>query len=74
MLSQPPPGSAPLAFETEYPQSARVQFLTLLRKNAVSYWRNVDYNAVRYVFTIIFALQFATVFWDTGGDRCAHCW
>ena len=40
-LSQPEPGSAPLAFKTEYAQPLWRQYVIILAKNLVSYWRRV---------------------------------
>jgi hypothetical protein len=41
-LSQPEPGSSPLAFDTEYAQPLWRQFVIILAKNLVSYWRRVS--------------------------------
>ncbi|KAK9806328.1 hypothetical protein WJX72_010375 [[Myrmecia] bisecta] len=67
--SQPAPGSSPIAFATEYPQPLWAQYLALLAKNTISYWRNPAYNAVRFNFTAVFAFLFGTVFWRTGQSR-----
>ena len=41
-LSQPEAGSSPLAFATEYAQPLWRQYLIILAKNLVSYWRRVS--------------------------------
>ena len=38
-LSQPPPGSKPLAFDRPFPQSTLAQLWICLRKNFVCMWR-----------------------------------
>ena len=38
-LSQPEAGSSPLAFATEYAQPLWRQYLIILAKNMVCYWR-----------------------------------
>ncbi len=38
-LEQPEPGTAPLAFSRRYPQSLLSQYLIVLTKNFVCYWR-----------------------------------
>ena len=38
-LSQPAPGSAPLAFDSPFPQPLWAQYLIILKKNTICYWR-----------------------------------
>ncbi|KAF8696867.1 hypothetical protein HU200_036506 [Digitaria exilis] len=65
-LSKPPPGSSDLNFPTQYSRSFFTQCLACLWKQKLSYWRNPSYTAVRFMFTIIIALLFGTMFWDLG--------
>ncbi|XP_020535290.1 pleiotropic drug resistance protein 1 isoform X2 [Jatropha curcas] len=65
-LSNPVPGTKDLHFPTRYPQSFFVQFIACLWKQHWSYWRNASYTAVRFLFTIVIALMFGTMFWDLG--------
>lgn len=68
-LEQSVPGSAPLHFHTAYPQSLPRQYVIILIKNLVSYWRYPQYNAVRFSFTALFALILGTTFWRVGMHR-----
>ncbi|RZC45157.1 hypothetical protein C5167_038107 [Papaver somniferum] len=38
-----------------------------LWKQHWSYWRNPEYNAIRFFFTVICALLFGSIFWQMGG-------
>ncbi|XP_007016113.2 PREDICTED: ABC transporter G family member 31 [Theobroma cacao] len=68
-LSVPPPGSQPLKFSSSYSQNQLSQFLICLRKQNLVYWRSPQYNLVRLVFTMVFALILGSVFWDVGSQR-----
>ncbi|KAD4889306.1 hypothetical protein E3N88_21379 [Mikania micrantha] len=68
-LSVPPPGAVDLHFETQYAQSAWGQFKSCLWKMWWSYWRNPDYNLVRFCFTLLCALMVGTVFWKIGNKK-----
>lgn len=65
-LSSPVPGSKDLFFPTQYSQSYFSQFMACLWKQHWSYWRNPLYTAVRFLFTMIIALMFGTMFWNLG--------
>ncbi|PUZ59878.1 hypothetical protein GQ55_4G078800 [Panicum hallii var. hallii] len=68
-LSTPPPGSSDLHFPTTHSRSFFTQCLACLWKQNLSYWRNPQYNAVRFFFTAIKALLFGTIFWGLGSKR-----
>ncbi|KAK8455788.1 hypothetical protein SEVIR_4G219401v4 [Setaria viridis] len=68
-LSTPPPGSSDLHFPTTHSRSFFTQCLACLWKQNLSYWRNPQYNAVRFFFTAIIALLFGTIFWGLGAKR-----
>ena len=68
-LSMPPASSTDLHFLNEYSQSFWKQCLICLWKQNLSYWRNIHYTGRRFLVTIIFALIFATVFWNLGMKR-----
>ncbi|XP_023741118.1 ABC transporter G family member 35 [Lactuca sativa] len=68
-LSVPPPGAVDLHFETQYSQSMWGQFTSCLWKMWWSYWRNPDYNLVRFFFTLLCALMVGTVFWKIGNKK-----
>jgi hypothetical protein len=68
-LEVPEPGSEPLKFDSVYAQSWGVQFQALLWKNAKTYWRFPEYNAIRYVFSLVIALIIGTVFLGLGSKR-----
>ncbi|PIA64438.1 hypothetical protein AQUCO_00100133v1 [Aquilegia coerulea] len=66
-LKTPFQGSEDLHFKTRFPQSSWGQFKACLWKQHWSYWRNPQYNAVRFFFTVICALLFGSIFWKMGG-------
>ncbi|XP_076904316.1 ABC transporter G family member 35-like [Bidens hawaiensis] len=68
-LSVPPPGATDLHFETQYAQSTWGQFTSCLWKMWWSYWRNPDYNLVRFFFTLLCAIMVGTVFWKIGNKK-----
>ncbi|XP_076882997.1 ABC transporter G family member 39-like [Bidens hawaiensis] len=65
-LSSPQTGSKDLFFPTEYAQPFIVQCKACLWKQHWSYWRNPQYNAVRFITTIVMAAMFAAVFFKKG--------
>ncbi|CAL5048790.1 unnamed protein product [Urochloa decumbens] len=68
-LSTPPAGSSDLHFTTTHSRSFFTQCLACLWKQNLSYWRNPQYNAVRFFFTTVNALLFGTIFWGLGAKR-----
>eukprot|EP01018_Ginkgo_biloba_P026516 Gb_28918 [translate_table: standard] len=68
-LSKPAPGSTDLHFETQFSQPFVIQTLACLWKQHWSYWRNPQYNVVRFFFTMVCALLFGTIFWKMGRNR-----
>ncbi|KAI3761584.1 hypothetical protein L1987_52004 [Smallanthus sonchifolius] len=68
-LSVPPQGAVDLHFETQYAQSTWGQFKSCLWKMWWSYWRNPDYNLVRFCFTLLCAVVVGTVFWKIGNKK-----
>ena len=68
-LSDPEPGTSPLSFASQYPQSAWSQYLMLTKRNFVSYNRNAGYNCTRFVFGIILGLLFGSALWQIGQKR-----
>ncbi|KAL4626335.1 hypothetical protein ACB092_05G088900 [Castanea dentata] len=65
-LSKPTPNKKELYFPTQYAQSFFTQCMACLWKQHWSYWRNPPYTAVRFLFTVVIALIFGTMFWDLG--------
>ncbi|GLJ26511.1 hypothetical protein SUGI_0512680 [Cryptomeria japonica] len=65
-LSVPAPGSNDIYFESQYSQSFFIQTCACLWKQHWSYWRNPEYNAMRFFFTLIVALICGTIFWRMG--------
>ncbi|RXI05820.1 hypothetical protein DVH24_017862 [Malus domestica] len=57
ILSKPSSNSKELNFPTKYSQSFVEQFLTCLWKQNLSYWRNPQYTAVRFFYTVIISLM-----------------
>ncbi|XP_076904317.1 ABC transporter G family member 35-like [Bidens hawaiensis] len=68
-LSVPSPGAVDLHFETQYAQSSWGQFKSCLWKMWRSYWKNPDYNLVRFCFTLLCALVVGTIFWKIGNQK-----
>lgn len=65
-LSMPAPGSKDLVFPTKYSQSFSVQCKACFWKQRWSYWRNPQYNAIRFFMTIVIGVLFGLIFWDKG--------
>nr|XP_043609157.1 ABC transporter G family member 32-like isoform X2 [Erigeron canadensis] len=68
-LSRPDRDSKFLSFPTRYSQSFSGQFLACLWKQNLSYWRNPQYTAVRFFYTVIISLMFGTMCWKFGSKR-----
>ncbi|KAJ7971515.1 Pleiotropic drug resistance ABC transporter [Quillaja saponaria] len=65
-LSTPAPGSKDLYFPTKFSQSFFVQCKACFWKMHWSYWRNPQYNAIRFFLTITIGLLFGVIFWKKG--------
>ncbi|KAK9142055.1 hypothetical protein Syun_011455 [Stephania yunnanensis] len=68
-LSIPAPGSKDLYFPTQYSVSTWVQFKFCLWKQWLIYWRNPDYNVVRFSFTLVAGLLLGSIYWKIGTKR-----
>lgn len=68
-LSKPSSESKELSFPTKYSQSYLVQYFACLWKQNLSYWRNPQYTAVRFFYTVIISLMFGTICWGFGSRR-----
>lgn len=68
-LSKPSNHSKELNFPTKYSQSFFYQFLACLWKQNLSYWRNPQYTAVRFFYTVIISLMLGTICWRFGAKR-----
>ncbi|XP_057823291.2 pleiotropic drug resistance protein 1 [Cryptomeria japonica] len=66
-LGIPAPGSEDIYFESQFSQPFVTQTWACLWKQNLSYWRNPEYNAIRFFFTLVTALMFGTIFWRIGG-------
>lgn len=65
-ISKPLPDSKDLSFERQFAQPFAVQTMACLWKQHWSYWRNPQYNSVRFFFTLACGLLFGTAFWRMG--------
>ncbi|XP_010244008.1 PREDICTED: pleiotropic drug resistance protein 2-like isoform X2 [Nelumbo nucifera] len=65
-LSTPAPGSKDLHFPTKYSQSFATQCKACFWKQHWSYWRNPQYNAIRFFLTIVIGALFGIIFWNKG--------
>ncbi|KAF5945787.1 hypothetical protein HYC85_016015 [Camellia sinensis] len=68
-LGKPNRESKDLNFPTKYSQSFFDQFLACLWKQNLSYWRNPQYTAVRFFYTLIISLMLGTICWKFGSKR-----
>lgn len=66
---QPPEGSKPLHFDSQFAVGYLRQFQLLLKCNADKYWRMPEYNAIRFFFTIVFSLTLGSIYWRIGKER-----
>ncbi|KAI4304728.1 hypothetical protein MLD38_040203 [Melastoma candidum] len=65
-LNTPEPGSQDLYFPTQYSQSFLTQCNACFWKQNWSYWRNWQYNAIRFFMTVVIGLMFGFIFWNKG--------
>ncbi|KAH7845456.1 hypothetical protein Vadar_002249 [Vaccinium darrowii] len=68
-LSKPHRETKDLTFPSKYSRSFFGQFLACLWKQNLSYWRNPQYTAVRFFYTVIISLMFGTICWGFGSKR-----
>ncbi|XP_055834802.1 pleiotropic drug resistance protein 2 [Solanum dulcamara] len=64
--STPAPRSKDLYFPTQYSQSFITQCKACFWKQHWSYWRNSQYNAIRFFMTVTVGIMFGVIFWDKG--------
>ncbi|KAK1396576.1 hypothetical protein POM88_006439 [Heracleum sosnowskyi] len=67
-LSTPKSGSKDLYFPTQYSQPFITQFKACFWKQHWSYWRNPQYNAIRFFMTAVIGLIFGIIFWKKGDN------
>ncbi|CDO99881.1 unnamed protein product [Coffea canephora] len=67
-LSNPAPESKDLNFPTKYSQPSITQFKACFWKQYWSYWRNPQYNVIRFFMTTVIGIIFGVIFWDKGGQ------
>ncbi|CAO2824077.1 unnamed protein product [Amaranthus hypochondriacus] len=65
-LSTPTVGCSDLHFPSKYSQPFHVQFRACFWKQYWSYWRNPQYNVVRFILTIAIGIIFGVIFWNKG--------
>ncbi|GLT88768.1 hypothetical protein SLE2022_067790 [Rubroshorea leprosula] len=71
-LNTPVPGSKDLHFPTKYSQGFITQCKACFWKQQCSYWRNPQYNAIRFFVTTFFVLIFGLIFWPKKGGKIAE--
>ncbi|KAE8701519.1 putative Suppressor of protein silencing 3 [Hibiscus syriacus] len=71
-LSIPVPGTKDLHFPTTYSQDFFTQCKACFWKQHNSYWRNPQYNAIRFFMTFFVGLIFRMIFWGKG-DKIRLC-
>ncbi|KAK4482687.1 hypothetical protein RD792_009854 [Penstemon davidsonii] len=67
-LSSPAPGSNDLYFPTQYSQPFLTQCKACFWKQHWSYWRNSQFNAIRFFTTIVIGILFGVIFWQRGDE------
>lgn len=67
-LSVPERGAKDLHFPTQFSQPFWTQTVACLWKQHWTYWRTSDYNGVRFLFSLLSALMFGTMYWAVGHD------
>ncbi|KAI6669859.1 hypothetical protein NL676_004744 [Syzygium grande] len=65
-LDTPQPGSKDLYFPTQYSQGFLTQCHACFCKQNWSYWRNSQFNAIRFFMTVVIGLMFGLIFWNKG--------
>ncbi|KAF9594978.1 hypothetical protein IFM89_035751 [Coptis chinensis] len=65
-LSTPASGSKELYFPTEFSQSFSAQCVACFWKQHWSYWRNPQYNAIRFIMAIVIGTMFGVIYWNKG--------
>ncbi|MBA0857796.1 hypothetical protein Goshw_017405 [Gossypium schwendimanii] len=65
-LSAPAPGTKDLFFPTQYSQPFLTQCKACFWKQHWSYWRNPQYNAIRFFMTTVIGILFGIIFWNKG--------
>ncbi|KAL9251895.1 ABC transporter G family member 32-like protein [Drosera capensis] len=68
-LSKPNDNSKDICFPTRYSRPFFDQFLACFWKQNLSYWRNPQYTAVRFFYTVIISLMLGTICWRFGSKR-----
>ena len=65
-LNTPSSDTKDLYFPVKYSQSFLTQYIACCWKQHWSYWRNAQYNAVRFFVTTVIGILFGLIFWDKG--------
>ncbi|KAF8403513.1 hypothetical protein HHK36_011617 [Tetracentron sinense] len=65
-LSSPALGSPDLYFPTKYSQTLTTQCKACFWKQHWSYWRNPQYNVIRFFMTVVTGVLFGVIFWNKG--------
>ncbi|PIA65301.1 hypothetical protein AQUCO_00100641v1 [Aquilegia coerulea] len=68
-LSRPSSDSKDLSFPTKYSKPFFDQLFACLWKQNLSYWRNPQYTAVRFFYTVVISLMFGSICWRFGSKR-----
>ena len=68
-LSVPLEGQEPLHFNTKFPQHCGTQFRMIFWKFWMSYWRNPQYNATRFLFAAVLAFLLGSILWKVGHKK-----
>ncbi|KAK9815219.1 hypothetical protein WJX72_000157 [[Myrmecia] bisecta] len=64
--SQPSERYPTVHFDTVYAKPRLTQYLVLLKRLSICYWRTPDYNWIRLLITIILGFVLGTLYWRLG--------
>ncbi|KAL3132996.1 hypothetical protein ABBQ38_006905 [Trebouxia sp. C0009 RCD-2024] len=59
----------PIKFDEKYAKRFGVQYLALLKKFNIAYWRTPEYNYIRALVTVILGFVLGTLYWKIGHKR-----
>ncbi|KAL0031878.1 hypothetical protein WJX79_002852 [Trebouxia sp. C0005] len=62
----------PIEFKEKYAKSSSRQYLALLKKFSIAYWRTPEYNYIRFITTVILGFVLGTLYWKIGHKRSSE--
>ncbi|DBA97183.1 TPA: hypothetical protein ACH3X1_014944 [Trebouxia sp. C0004] len=62
----------PIEFKEKYAKRSSTQYLALLKKFSIAYWRTPEYNYIRFITTVILGFVLGTLYWKIGHKRSSE--